>query len=141
MLTLNRQSSVEFFLGPRVLHHRLHRDHCLSWRHVCLRLTLGKRVGEQRSRAAYSSGLSLRMMFCWKSIASSGFGSFDSSFGLLNVSFFFFALCPRDAIANNNFNLTILTFQHHSSLTSNMSTHASRVSQMMLREYSSSPEP
>ena len=49
MLTLNRQCSVEFLLGPRVLHHRLHRDQCLGRRHECLRLTLGKRVREQRS--------------------------------------------------------------------------------------------
>jgi len=58
------------------------------------------------ARAAYSSGFSFRMMFGWKSIASSGFGSFDSSFELLNVSCFFLALWPRDRIKNNNFNLT-----------------------------------
>ncbi len=93
------------------------------------------------ARANYSSGLSLRMMFAWPSIASSPLGSFDYSLvWLLTVAFFFFALCPRDTMANKIINLTILTSKYHSSLISNTHKYASRVSQKMLREYSSSPE-
>ena len=75
-----------------------------------LELILSNEFVKNAARAAYSSGFSLRMMFGWKSIDSSGFGSFDFYFSIIGiVSFFFLALYPRDAIANDNVNLTILT--------------------------------
>ena len=141
-LTLNSQCPMKLLLRTSVPHDCLDRDQRFSWCNVSLRLrTLSKRIHEQLSLASFSSVNLFRMMFTWPSIASSTFGSFDSSWGLkIWVSFFFLALCPRDAITNKNINSTILIFKHHSSLTLNRNKCASQVFQLMLRECSSSPE-
>jgi hypothetical protein len=140
MLTLNCQSSVKFLLRASMLHHRLHGDERLSRWHVCLRLTLGERVGKQCSPSSLLIRPLVANDVCLTIHCFVSLGIFRL-FPRLAVDcvFFFFALCPRDAMTNKIINLTILTSKHHSSLISNTHKHASRVSQMMLREYSSSP--
>ncbi len=142
MHTLNRQSSVKFLLRASMLHHRLHGDECLSWWHIRLRLTLGERVGKQCSPSSLLFRSLVANNVCLTIHCFVSLGIFRLFLRLLFTgSFFFFALCPRDAMTNKIINLTILTSKHQASLTSNRSKHASRVSKKMLREYSSSPEP
>ena len=142
MLTLNRQSSVKFLLRASMLHHRLHGDERLSWWHVCLRLTLGERVGEQCSPSSLLFRLLVANDVCLTIHCFVSLGIFRL-FPCLAVDCVFFLLCamPTRYHANKNINLTILISEHQASLTSNRSKHASRVSQKMLREYSSSQEP